>query len=106
MKTHTPGPWRVNEHYESVGTQIESLPYDDGNIVARVFTTEGEEKNREQNAQLIATAPDLLNFAKSFFDSEQDQDRADVLRRAAAVISKAKGYTIAEKPVNSPDDMF
>ena len=53
MSKHTPGPWKVRNQYWIVGP-------DGGSICKTEYADGIAVKSREENARLIAAAPDLL----------------------------------------------
>jgi hypothetical protein len=90
MKTqHTPGPWKINEEhpYRIIGRE-EGKPY---NIV--IAETCGYKFMREQNARLIATAPELLRALEQLLDLQQRYTNVSLKEfdQARTAIAKAKG---------------
>lgn len=68
--THTPGPWKVEEQHRILGA--------DGVMLAKVFLrfargedgpTEDLDLEREVNARLIASAPEMLAELENFVGS-------------------------------------
>lgn len=85
---HTPGPWRV-VHTADDRTFIDTEESNDS-FIAQVDRNAPE---YEDNAQLIAAAPELLEALKRIIewdDTGCDPSRA-VLRAARAIIAKAEG---------------
>lgn len=94
MSKHTTGPWKVN---------------DEGNVIAVTDTSVTEiaktgyhsfepstQKNIQANARLIAAAPELLEFLKSFVAGETMAENiegyiAAVVSGAKQLIAKAEG---------------
>ena len=70
MTAHTPGPWRF-AHRETLGRGYSTEVFDsEGQTIATmawhaVPTEYGTTTDREENARLIAAAPDLLEALKS-----------------------------------------
>lgn len=74
---HTPGPWIV----ESDGSMLEVWEEETLYTVARVF-------RHEQNARLIAAAPELLEACLTLIQTDDLQAAID---KARAAIAKATG---------------
>jgi len=89
---HTPGPWRFakdgDEPYWNVDMPLQDGSSGYGFANAMVYTT-------EEDARLIAAAPDLLKAAKSLVELiEVDYigfDSIEEWRMAVAAIAKAEG---------------
>jgi hypothetical protein len=87
---HTPGPWHVSSMTSTNGI-FDAY----GNPVARTSVLNGEltRKRRLADAQLIASAPDML-AALQAFQLAWDNDRKVTIDEAAAIraaIAKATG---------------
>ena len=88
-RTHTPGPWSYEMHELSTGPS--GIVY--GKNGQRVGSAGGTDHLTEEDARLIAAAPEMLAALKSALDflSDLDRDRGvfgDTLRK---VIAKAEG---------------
>lgn len=92
-KTHTPGPWKIhrNEFCQWIGNENGKAQ------LAKVFHPAGmSDETAEANAQLIASAPELLAALQSAqmalmgFTNPNDVVRK-ALFQAAKAIAKAKG---------------
>lgn len=116
--THTPGPWKLVGDYERdwvIGNDlIRSISTQDGTPVLEPQWTGCYESDpygdgpsldvKEEDAWLIAAAPDLLEALQAFMDmplsftrTRQEQlDRNVVLDKARVAIAKAKGRSIEE----------
>lgn len=84
---HTNGPWSYKEQWGYYKIHSE----DEG-----VSVVHGIDSKSEANANLIATAPELLSALKEmmavFQDHEQyDEESAEVVSIARAAIAKAEG---------------
>jgi hypothetical protein len=82
MKTHTPGPWRTTGLNVRAGDALICYAT---NHWADDETLESE---RQANADLIASAPDLLSALERLVHPMADDDDLDYAR---AIIAKAKG---------------
>lgn len=71
---HTPGPWHVETVKTSIGHAHKILPPHACLYVDHRGINEKDAKTIEAaaNAQLIASAPELLNAAKKFLEFYQD----------------------------------
>jgi len=94
MSKHTPGPWRVvrknlqyvikNDHQRDASIQI---VYGTSPLNIPWYGTEEQAK---ANAQLIATAPKLLEAAKAYIHAlDNELDRADAIEALEDAIAKA-----------------
>lgn len=106
-KTHTPAPWIVQideDNNDSSFTTIkivdgsrESLTHPQGALtLANIQTFAPHLKEGIANANLIASAPDMLfalqEMMAVFQENEQyDEDSAEVISIARAAIAKAEG---------------
>jgi len=98
---HTPGPWRFaqdgREPYWNVDMPMQDGSPGYGFANAMVYTT-------EEDARLIAAAPDLLAACHKLIDSdaavEEDERKHQLLLAkllAAKAIAKAEGVTMEDK---------
>lgn len=104
---HTPGPWKIfggpshpQRHHLAV---IDSIPDVDGKIVANcICHLASTNPDSDANAQLIATAPDLLEACDDALSELMGTKAAtdfeiggvvseDILEQLRAVITKAGG---------------
>lgn len=100
MSKHTPGPWRV-EHRCIYGKNGDYITRDIGSgssdYVARMDASTMQAFDQKANAQLIASAPDLLDVAiKLLDDTLRHNDFATWCadrKLAREVIAKATGET-------------
>lgn len=92
MKTqHTPGPW----DFDQIGHQV----FTDDNLVICTLplsVSYEQKKRRENDARLIACAPELLESLENLVTwtknpNRHADDMCDILVRADNVLSKAKG---------------
>lgn len=96
MSKHTPGPWHL-----SAGRKYVMSSYSDGGLsIARMDDLEVPIDMREANANLVATAPDLLACLNSFVEDTVDYmtrnklgdpERQHNVKWARQVIAKATG---------------
>ena len=93
MKTHTPGPWRLDDldmprtHY---------VLSNSGYVVAEVPRDRCYIKAARANATLIAAAPDLLAAAQALLDgtpAPASRKGMDLRMRLAHAVDKATGRT-------------
>jgi hypothetical protein len=84
--THTPGPWRASMHIVYAGPHH------------RVTTVEAVGLQGEADAQLIATAPDLLaalkvmtDFAEGVIQRAKLTDTNGIVDASRAIIARAEG---------------
>jgi hypothetical protein len=84
MKTHTPGPWRVDH---SGNCHIGIIDENERTIAFCALQNENSEED-ESNSCLIASAPDLLSALERLTHPMADDDDLDYARE---VITKAKG---------------
>jgi hypothetical protein len=84
MKTHTPGPWRVDH---SGNCHIVIIDENERTIAFCALQNENSEED-ESNSCLIASAPDLLSALERLAHPMADDDDLDYARE---VIRKAKG---------------
>ena len=103
MSKYTPGPWKFDWEDEDRKWAIVTSPT--GKIVANVNTESwsdcmslvSDKMPAEANAFLIASAPDLLEFAKSFVDLYKESDMrpedecSGLFGAALSAIAKAEG---------------
>ena len=85
MKTHTPGPWRTTGLNVRAGDALICYA---SNHWADDETPESE---RQANADLIASAPDLLAALERLAHPMADDDDLDYARE---VIAKARGIQL------------
>lgn len=82
MKTHTPSPWRTTGLNVRAGDAL--ICY----ATNHWADDETPESERQANADLIASAPDLLSALERLAHPMADDDDLDFAR---AIIAKAKG---------------
>ena len=82
MKTHTPGPWRTTGLNVRAGDAL--ICY----ATNHWADDETPENERQANADLIASAPDLLSALERLAHPMADDDDLDYARE---IIKKAKG---------------
>ena len=85
MKTktqHTPGPWAVSP-YNNVTSR-------NGTIAKTEQMPGNDDSERESNANLIASAPDMFDALQAIVDAFGDQDSL-LIDQCKAALSKAKG---------------
>jgi hypothetical protein len=82
MKTHTPGPWRTTGLNVRAGDAL--ICY----ATNHWADDETPESKRQANADLIASAPDLLSALERLAHPMADDEDLDYARE---VIAKAKG---------------
>jgi hypothetical protein len=82
MKTHTPGPWRTTGLNVRAGDAL--ICY----ATNHWADDETPESERQANADLIASAPDLLSALERLAHPMADDEDLDYARE---VIAKAKG---------------
>ena len=82
MKTHTPGPWRTTGLNVRAGDAL--ICY----ATNHWADDETPESERQANADLIASAPDLLSALERLVHPMADDEDLDYAR---AIIAKAKG---------------
>lgn len=92
---HTPGPWVIDKH----AVDQYSI-YSKGASRVHAFVTAGETNSLEENAQLIAVAPELLEALKQckyFMDAAYDlgvlsmKKDSEGYTKMCAAINKAEG---------------
>jgi hypothetical protein len=90
---HTPGPWKWDNHGDLRGKDRNAVinPELRRDVLSAV--------NYEEDARLIAAAPDLLAALERIEDLDWSHDSAEsamvkVQVEAAAAIAKAKGFDI------------
>jgi hypothetical protein len=103
---HTPGPWNAklgqfdfgNDGERYVVHRNEDHPHSQICIVAsqiernRKTPHDAEDQERDANARLIASAPDLLEALEYWIDiAQHDPKYAAWLGKARAALSKTKG---------------
>jgi hypothetical protein len=98
---HTPGPWRYlpnltqTDTGESDGYAYPYLVYAGSEFVAQVATDQlCEESRDEENARLIAAAPDMHAAIRNFLDTWYGPDHdgpANEARELRAALAKATG---------------
>jgi hypothetical protein len=82
MKTHTPGPWRTTGLNVRAGDAL--ICY----ATNHWADDETPESERQANADLIASAPDLLSALERLAHPMADDEDLDYARE---IIAKAKG---------------
>jgi hypothetical protein len=99
MSAHTKGPWSTVENSWSDISIVDA----EGNLVAKmsIYADATEDNQAElememaRKAKLIASAPDLLDFAKRFLEDYQSEDGLSSMKHYAGLahmaIAKATG---------------
>lgn len=82
---HTPGPWNLHPR---IKPEI-PVVYKDGCIIATVDTSAPEPGEREANARLIASAPELLDMVKNLHGALGAHRFRDC--KGCQLIAKAEG---------------
>ena len=88
MSKHTPGPWRVDSHF--------NIFYKDAMVA---FPCISGGLDQKANARLIAAAPDLLEAMQALFGADMEycmmgdgkNDQIEAIAKARAAIFKATG---------------
>lgn len=80
---HTPGPWEIERGYSTI---IKSI----GPCVPDEYAGSAWLEVSEEDARLIAAAPDLLDFAQEWLE-RQGTDENYMTAKARAAIAKAGG---------------
>ena len=92
---HTPGPWNLLGPCKGKWDEEGDFAIQDseGKIIAETYKTVGYDQIRpaEENACLIAAAPDLLEAAKKALDECVDLIATDAGKAIEAAIAKAEG---------------
>lgn len=104
--THTPAPWSHDDGH--VFTNEKGREYNSIATVHDIYTNDGKV---ESNAQLIASAPELLEALKYAnllltnqeeaevrFDLTPEQVKNDVLNKIKSAIQKAEGSNVTAPP--------
>jgi hypothetical protein len=95
MSKHTPGPWVVYELID--GYDIRSPEAECWVATASDPEAVWGAIGREEDARLIAAAPDLLEALVDFikmFGADDDPRLIKLLNKTRAAITKAKGHTV------------
>lgn len=88
---HTPGPWKVVKD-DFLGIRIKQSDGGDIRSIAEILKHPPGGVLGENNARLIAAAPDLLEALKAVLNNCLDsQSLADAYKQARAAIAKAEG---------------
>ena len=97
---HTLGPWLCAPNTPGIKPTTRGViaPRSENMLLATVYNPAGRIKEREANARLIATAPELLEIARASLsyledDSKSPRRRQACLEGARAAIAKATGET-------------
>ena len=87
MKTHTPGPWVLND---ARSTRVDLIDTTRGHAVGEIVWVD---VRNPADAQLIAAAPDMLATLRRIVDMMQHPNdmRADALGAARRAIVRATG---------------
>lgn len=92
-RTHTPGPWRIDQNHGHY------VVCDHAPLVVAVCGSSLTQETRETNARLIAAAPDMFEALRFFacidFDNFTEHDEAlleSVRAEAAAALAKASPH--------------
>jgi hypothetical protein len=79
---HTPGPWQVSPHSNITSKSL---------VVAKVEQMPGNyESEKQANARLIASAPDMFDALQAVCDAYGDRDTL-LMAQVKAALAKAKG---------------
>jgi hypothetical protein len=94
MTQHTQGPWiihRADEYTDDAGdhSKIMSITAQNGQTI--LYTDSGYFKPREEDARLIAAAPELLEALKQAVDLLRSYDATGTWPVQIAAIAKAEG---------------
>ena len=91
MRKHTPGPWLVDGEFDVVAECDDfgrhTLLIRAGRNDVAYVANNSNEQQKNSDAYLIASAPDLLAALLALYDKRTDKSMAD----ARAAIDKAKG---------------
>lgn len=94
-KSHTPGPWEVDDVLSSQASNAISAPTWGMLATVSKGTAKDDEKEALANARLIAAAPELLEALKALCvrwkGNPDNYSHAAEIRQARAAIAKAKG---------------
>lgn len=96
--SHTPGPWKVYRTTDGIAI-IGIGDADGGGVTDPNFGLWRTGKEREANARLIASAPDLLNIARrwaaldggAWAVERHAREKAELLNDTLVAIDKAEG---------------
>lgn len=83
---HTRGPWKVNIH--NIPGYAAQVLDEDGDLLCDLDFRKGGKDEEDANAHLIAAAPDLLEVLEEILLLP---DAGDSMKKAKAVINKARG---------------
>lgn len=93
--THTPGPWKVNGQAGYAGHTV--IDTNGRSVAAFPSSSKRPKSERDANARLIASAPELLAalkdleaFADHVFDNDEWAKGHGVMVKARAAIAKAE----------------
>lgn len=92
--THTPGPWNINGGPNPLKPQYATIYVKPGDhtTVDHICTIgQHHSKNWQDNAHLIAAAPELLEALKQAVDLLRSYDNVGTWPVQVAAISKAEG---------------
>lgn len=87
MKTHTPGPWTLND---ARSTRVDLIDTQQGHAVGEIVWVD---VRNSADARLIAAAPDMLETLRDIVGMLTDANdmRADALHAARTAIVRATG---------------
>ena len=85
MKNYISGPYKLSPHNSSIIRDVE------GNYLCGISAEYRTKAQVEATAQLLATAPELLNALEYIVAVHEGFDESDFLDDAKLVIKKAKG---------------
>jgi hypothetical protein len=87
MKTHTPGPWTLND---ARSTRVDLIDTQQGHAVGEIVWVD---VRNPADARLIAAAPDMLETLRDIVGMLTDANdmRADALHAARTAIVRATG---------------
>ena len=87
MKTHTPGPWTLND---ARSTRVDLIDTQQGHAVGEIVWVD---VRNPADARLIAAAPDMLETLRDIVGmlADANDTRADALHAARAAIVRATG---------------
>lgn len=92
MSKYTPGPWAV-EGWDAKTAQINVTAADGDGFSLYIAGAIAGLAEQEENARLIAAAPELLELLQEIVADDMTDFRKSLLVKAGAVIAKATGET-------------
>ena len=95
MSEHTPGPWKIERHYDSGYKNISAQKHTALAQVVWCMEDEDRSPECEANAHLIAAAPELLDALCYLLEASSGQGPHEqwlaAMDQARAAIAKATG---------------